>query len=85
MINQRFLKKGYRWDNKLGVKEMFVRPIVMLQTYVPMTSKNNWSECDLSHNLKFKRKQLKKKTKILCKSKREKVVYYISKVENIKH
>ena len=42
---------------------MFVRPIVMLQTCVPMTSKNNWSECDLSHNLKFKRKQLKKKLK----------------------
>ena len=63
MINQRFLKKGYRWHNKLGVKEMFVRHIVMLQTYVPMTSKNNWSECDLSHNLKFKRKQLKKKLK----------------------
>lgn len=57
MKNQRLKKNGYRWDNKLGIREMFVKPIVLPQTYVQMTSRNNWSECDLSQNLKLQRRQ----------------------------
>ena len=63
----RDLKNDYRWDNELSIS----KTTVLLQTYVQMISRNNWSECDLSSNLKFQRRQ--KQIKRLYKSKEKKM------------